>query len=150
MAWLMTSDLLLARDNTPISAADLPVAVHEPEVVARDIARLFDDPACPDRRLSLAAIRARLGGYDRRDPDLREILFSMGARVRSGQGEAALWELTHADTPAPRPQRRKRRLRLRHGLLALICVLVLLAGISVVTAQSDAAMGKPVRAEGTL
>ena len=74
----------------------------------------------------------------------------MGARVRSGQGEAALWELIHADTPAPRPQRRKRRLRLRHGLLALICVLVLLAGISVVTAQSDAAMGKPVRAEGTL
>lgn len=146
----MTSNLLLARDNTPISAADLPVAVHEPEVVARDIARLFDDPACPDRRLSLAAIRARLGGYDRRDPDLREILFSMGARVRSGQGEAALWELIHADTPAPRPQRRKRRLRLRHGLLALICVLVLLAGISVVTAQSDAAMGKPVRAEGTL
>jgi len=71
--------------------------------VRREITALFEDPECPRRRHSFAVIRRRLGVFDENDPELREILFSMGAQVCKGKGEAAIWELIHADTPAPPP-----------------------------------------------
>ena len=125
----MISDLLTLRKEL-ISASDASEVAEKKarltEQVQREISALFDDPKYPERRRSFGVIRKRLGIFDENDPELREILFAMGARVHRGEGEDALWELRHAHAPIS-TVRPKRPLRFRLGLIALVCAVVLVA-----------------------
>ena len=144
----MSSDLFTLRHALQNAADDRDAADKGAAFTARvrrEITALFEDPECPRRRHSFAVIRQRLGVFDENDPELREILFSMGAQVCKGKGEAAIWELIHADTPAPPPTRRKRPLVLRLGLLALLFVAVLLAGNAIATSVTGTSLLDLVR-----
>ncbi|MFL4471787.1 hypothetical protein ACERZ8_18595 [Tateyamaria armeniaca] len=126
----MISDLLTLRKELISAADDQDVADKKAEFnaqVTREIAALFDDPQYLQRRRSFGVIRKRLGVFDENDPDLKAILFSMGARVHKGEGEAALWELIYPDTPTTSHTRRKRPFLVRLGLAALVCAVVLIA-----------------------
>lgn len=125
----MISDLLTLRKEL-ISASDAQDVARKQtrltQQVRVEIAALFDDPKYPERRRSFGVIRKRLGIFEENDPELKDILFDMGARVHRGEGEEALWELTAAEPPTP-PVRRKRPLIVRLGLIALVVAVVLVA-----------------------
>ena len=99
----MLSDLLTLRKEILTASAgheqtEKAAAFHG-QVVA-EIYSLFDDPEFPKRRRSFGVIRKRLGVFDPDDPELKDILFSMGARVHKGEGEEAMWELALAKQTA--------------------------------------------------
>ena len=139
----MISDVLTLRKEL-ISAADNQDAADRKArfdaQVRREIARLFDDPQYPQRRRSFGVIRKRLGVFDENDPELKAILFSMGARVHSGEGEAALWELAPGAATPPVPPGRKRPLPVRLGLIGLVSAVVLGALNMVLVTLTDTSL----------
>lgn len=95
--------------------------------IRSQIHALFDDPQYPMRRRSLGRIKTRLGIFNGKEDELRDILFSMTARVVRGDGDDQLW---HLPEDAPRPAMPKRpRGPLRLILLATLAVLLVVLGL---------------------
>lgn len=109
----MLTDLLTLRKELQSAATESERRSRDAAfrtAVEAEIRTLFDDPDFPARRRSFSVIRKRLGVFDADADALKEILFSMGARVHRGEGDTALWTLPPEETgsarPAPRPRSR--------------------------------------------
>ncbi len=95
--------------------------------IRKAIHDLFDDPAYPQRRRSFGAIRNKLGIFEGKEQELRDMLFAMQARVHRGEGDDQLWHLP-ADAPRPvEPERPRPPYRLI--ILAVLAVLLLVLGL---------------------
>ena len=95
----MISDLLKILQAIQSSSSAEEKARLEQELltaVESDINALFDDPKYPKRRRTFGAIRRALGIFDDGPQRLKEILYNMGARPVSGEGDEAYWELKKA------------------------------------------------------
>lgn len=124
------SDLLTLRKELLSASAGQEKAQKETAFqaqVADEILAFYDNPKYPQRRRSFSRIRERLGIFEADDPELKSILFSMGARVHRGNGEDAVWEMPlQVNTPPPAaPAKRPMLPRLGLGLIVLAVALVM-------------------------
>ncbi|MEO0990676.1 MAG: hypothetical protein AAFX00_06990 [Pseudomonadota bacterium] len=98
----MISDLLKILEAIRSASSEKEKARLEDELlsaVRTDIQRLFDDLDYPNRRRTFMEISQVLGIFDDDPQKLKEILYEMGARPKSGEGDETFWELkavTHA------------------------------------------------------
>ena len=102
----MVSDLLKILQAIQAAHSDEEKKKLEHELsdaVQTEIRNLFE--GYPKRRRSFDAIRENLGIFDppEKQEELKNILFSMGARPQKGKGGKNYWQLPEPEPDAPHP-----------------------------------------------